>query len=129
MANTEKKQYSDLNHVVLGGRLTADAEFKTGEKDGRKWKIVKFSMASNTNDDTMFINVSLPVPEAYQGKGLVKGAKVTVAGKISVKHGEKKAFIDIRPNGLDDIQVFATAAAAPAAAPAAEETTDTDIPF
>ncbi len=127
--NNTAKKYDDLNSVTLGGRLTGDAEFKTGEKDGRKWKIVRFSFACNAKGETMFINCSLPVPESYQGKGLVKGARVAVAGSLKVTMGEKRPFVDITPNNLDSIMVLGGGAAAAKAEEAGEATTDQDIPF
>jgi hypothetical protein len=129
--NTMKK-YDDINSVTLGGRLTGDAEIKTGEKDGRKWKQVRFSYACNRKGETMYINCSIFVPETFQAKGFVKGAQVSVAGKLSVKMGEKRPFIDIEPHSLDDIQISrgaAPAAKAEEPAEAAEATTDQDIPF
>ena len=102
----EAKKWNDVNHVVMGGRLTADAEIKAGEtKDGRKYRLLKFSFATNNAGETMFPSVTLSVPESYKATALVKGAVVTVQGRITIKAGEKKTFIDIRPNGLDDIQV------------------------
>lgn len=129
--NTARKNYDDVNVCQLSGRLTEDAKFQTGEKDGRKWKQVRFSFGHNIKGNQMFVNCSLFVPESYQGKGLVKGARVVVTGQMAVKMGEKKAFIDLTPLSLDTIFVAdLNAAPAKAAEPAAESsTTDEDIPF
>ena len=89
----EAKKWNDVNHVVMGGRLTADAEIKAGEtKDGRKYRLLKFSFATNNAGETMFPSVTLSVPESYKATALVKGAVVTVQGRITIKAGETSPY-------------------------------------
>lgn len=103
---------SDLNQVVISGRLTKDAQFR--EVKGSS--LAEISIASNRvwndrsgnkQEETVFIDVDLWGKQAeYFGNNLQKGSYIMVTGRLRREvwdspDGQKRTRISIRADKID----------------------------
>ena len=126
---------SDLNQVVISGRLTRDASLKTLPSGSQ---VAELSMASNRiwynkngekQEETVFVDVDLWSKQAeYFGSNLTKGDYVMVTGRLRRESwetdGQKRSKISIRADKID----LPPKAGSGTTKPDAEEEVDFDQP-
>lgn len=88
---------SDINRVVLSGRVGKDAEMKTvGES-----QLAKFSIAvsgwggTKVGETTTWVNCDLWGTRAKVGQYIQKGMKVTVEGKLVIRQSGEKYYTSV----------------------------------
>ena len=104
---------SDLNQVIISGRLTRDASLKTLSSGS---SVAELSVASNRiwndrngnkQEETVFVDVDLWGKQAeYFGNNLKKGDYVMVTGRLrreswETDDGQKRSKISLRADKID----------------------------
>ena len=104
---------SDLNQVIMSGRLTRDASLKTLSSGS---SVAELSVASNRiwndrngnkQEETVFVDVDLWGKQAeYFGNNLKKGDYVMVTGRLrreswETDDGQKRSKISLRADKID----------------------------
>lgn len=104
---------SDLNQVIISGRLTRDASLKTLSSGS---SVAELSVASNRiwndrngdkQEETVFLDVDLWGKQAdYFGNNLRKGDYVMVTGRLrreswETEDGQKRSKISLRADKID----------------------------
>ena len=103
---------SDLNQVIISGRLTRDASLKTLSSGS---SVAELSVASNRiwndrngnkQEETVFVDVDLWGKQAeYFGNNLKKGDYVMVTGRLRREswetEGQKRSKLSLRADKID----------------------------
>lgn len=103
---------SDLNQVIISGRLTRDASLKTLSSGS---SVAELSIASNRiwndrngnkQEETVFVDVDLWGKQAeYFGNNLKKGDYVMVTGRLRRESwetdGQKRSKLSLRADKID----------------------------
>ena len=104
---------SDLNQVIISGRLTRDASLKTLSSGS---SVAELSVASNRiwndrngnkQEETVFVDVDLWGKQAeYFGNNLKKGDYIMVTGRLrreswETDDGQKRSKISLRADKID----------------------------
>lgn len=103
---------SDLNQVIISGRLTRDASLKTLSSGS---SVAELSVASNRiwndrngnkQEETVFVDVDLWGKQAeYFGNNLKKGDYVMVTGRLRRESwetdGQKRSKLSLRADKID----------------------------
>jgi single-strand DNA-binding protein len=103
---------SDLNQVIISGRLTRDAALKTLSSGS---SVAELSVASNRiwndrngekKEETVFVDVDLWGKQAeYFGNNLKKGDYVMVTGRLRRESwetdGQKRSKLSLRADKID----------------------------
>jgi len=103
---------SDLNQVIMSGRLTRDASLKTLSSGS---SVAELSVASNRiwndrngnkQEETVFVDVDLWGKQAdYFGNNLKKGDYIMVTGRLRRESwetdGQKRSKISLRADKID----------------------------
>lgn len=103
---------SDLNQVIVSGRLTRDASLKTLSSGS---SVAELSVASNRiwndrngekKEETVFVDVDLWGKQAeYFGNNLKKGDYVMVTGRLRRESwetdGQKRSKLSLRADKID----------------------------
>jgi single-strand DNA-binding protein len=94
---------SDINKVILTGRVGKDAEMKTTSNDAQ---LCKFSIAvsgwggKNKGETTTWVNCDLWGTRAKVGQYIRKGMKLMVVGQLVINEYEGKWYTSIN---VDDV--------------------------
>ena len=103
---------SDLNQVIMSGRLTRDASLKTLSSGS---SVAELSLASNRiwndrsgnkQEETVFVDVDLWGKQAeYFGNNLKKGDYIMVTGRLRRESwetdGQKRSKLSLRADKID----------------------------
>ena len=103
---------SDLNQVIISGRLTRDASLKTLSSGS---SVAELSVASNRiwndrngnkQEETVFVDVDLWGKQAdYFGNNLKKGDYIMVTGRLRREswetEGQKRSKLSLRADKID----------------------------
>lgn len=103
---------SDLNQVIISGRLTRDASLKTLSSGS---SVAELSLASNRiwndrsgnkQEETVFVDVDLWGKQAeYFGNNLKKGDYIMVTGRLRRESwetdGQKRSKLSLRADKID----------------------------
>lgn len=141
----EKIRLPEINHIILSGRLTRDADNRMTQKGQA---VCGFDVAVNRRyldnasgewkDEVAFVPVSVFGPAAERAKDrLKKGAPVVVEGRINMneftdKSGQNRKVLRVLSNRLQILQTLGAADSTPAEETATapqEDIADDDVPF
>lgn len=128
---------SDLNQVIVSGRLTRDASLKSLSSGS---SLVEISIASNRiwndrngnkQEETVFIDIDLWGKQAdYFGKNLKKGDYIMVTGRLRREtweaEGQKRSKLSIRADKIDLPPKFGNSSTKQLQLPSQEEEVDFD---